>query len=116
MSTDELNGSTFNLPAPGFPHPDSSLSFWLQGARSSPLFGHRTTEAIPDSAEVVIIGAGISGAATAYFMLTGPSPPKSVVILEAKEACYGATGRNGGHCRPDCYRGSSNPRLQENRI
>ncbi|EIM91354.1 FAD dependent oxidoreductase [Stereum hirsutum FP-91666 SS1] len=92
-------------PYPGFPHPDPCLSFWLQGTRSSPLLGHRTTETLPESAEVVIIGSGLSGAATAYFLLTSPNPPKSVVVVEAREACHGATGRNGGHCRPDCYRG-----------
>ncbi|KIJ24528.1 hypothetical protein M422DRAFT_274673 [Sphaerobolus stellatus SS14] len=88
-----------------YPHPNPSISFWLQGTRSSPLLGHRTTPTLPDTVDVVIIGSGLSGAATAYFLLTGPNPPKSVIILEAREACAGATGRNGGHCRPDCYRG-----------
>ncbi|VDB87418.1 unnamed protein product [Peniophora sp. CBMAI 1063] len=91
--------------APGYPHPDPCISFWLQGFRSSPLLGHRTTESLPSNADVTIIGSGISGASLAYFLLTGPNPPKSVTMLEAREACYGATGRNGGHCRPDCYRG-----------
>lgn len=27
----------------------------------------------------------------------------SIVILEAREACSGATGRNGGHLKPDPY-------------
>lgn len=26
-------------------------------------------------------------------------------MLEAREACSGASGRNAGHCRPDAYRG-----------
>ncbi|KIY72603.1 FAD dependent oxidoreductase [Cylindrobasidium torrendii FP15055 ss-10] len=99
------NGAA-NPTAPGYPRPDPCISFWLQGTRGSQsLLGHRTTEDLPASAEVAIIGSGISGAATAYFLLTGPNPPKSVVMLEARELCYGATGRNGGHCRPDCYRG-----------
>lgn len=46
-------------PYPGFPHPDPCLSFWLQGTRSSPLLGHRTTETLPESAEVAIIGSGL---------------------------------------------------------
>jgi len=92
--------------SPGYPHPNPCMSFWLQGLRGSgSLLGYRSTEALPQSTEVAIIGSGISGAATAYFILTGPNPPKSVVMLEARELCYGATGRNGGHCRPDCYRG-----------
>ncbi|KAJ7860342.1 FAD dependent oxidoreductase [Mycena leptocephala] len=90
--------------APGYPQPNPSLSFWLQGTRNSLLLGHRTTEALPESTDITIIGSGLSGVATAYFLLTGPNPPRSVTLLEAREACDGATGRNGGHCRPDCYR------------
>ncbi|KAJ6594671.1 FAD dependent oxidoreductase [Mycena capillaripes] len=89
---------------PGYPQPNPSLSFWLQGTRNSPLLGHRTTEALPAKTDITIIGSGLSGAATAYFLLTGPNPPRSVTMLEAREACDGATARNGGHCRPDCYR------------
>lgn len=44
---------------PGYPHPDPCLSFWLLGTRSSPLLGHRTIEALPESAEVAIIGSGL---------------------------------------------------------
>ncbi|KAJ7162306.1 hypothetical protein C8R46DRAFT_1104191 [Mycena filopes] len=90
--------------APGYPRPNPSLSFWLQGTRNSPLLGHRTTQHLPATSQVTIIGAGLSGVATAYFLLTGPNPPDSVLLLEAREVCDGATGRNGGHCRPDCYR------------
>ena len=94
----------------GFPHPNPSLSFWLQGTRNNSLIGHRTTETIPDYVDVVIIGAGMSGAATAYHLFKGHDPvggplPK-VVMIEAREACYGATGRNGGHCKPDFYQGA----------
>ncbi|KAL0956567.1 hypothetical protein HGRIS_002704 [Hohenbuehelia grisea] len=91
--------------SPGYPLADPCLSFWLQHTRTSSLLGHRTTPDLPSAAEVVIIGAGMSGAATAYYLLTGPNPPKSVLLLEAREACHGATGRNGGHCRPDRYLG-----------
>ncbi|KAJ6493198.1 DAO-domain-containing protein [Mycena sanguinolenta] len=89
-----------------FPIPKGmSLSYWLQGVRASPLLDHRTTEELPKSAEVVIIGSGMAGTMTAYELLTRPNPPKSIVILEAREMCSGATGRNAGHCKPDQYRG-----------
>ncbi|KAJ7502593.1 FAD dependent oxidoreductase [Mycena galericulata] len=90
--------------SPGYPHPNPCLSFWLQAARSSRLLEHRTTEALPARVDVTIIGSGLSGAAIAHYLLTGPNPPERVVVLEAREACHGATARNGGHCRPDCYR------------
>ncbi|KAJ7201224.1 hypothetical protein C8J57DRAFT_1455102 [Mycena rebaudengoi] len=78
-----------------FPIPTGmSLSYWLQGVRASPLLDHRTTEELPKSADVVIIGSG------------------SVVILEAREMCSGATGRNAGHCKPDQYRGF--PKYEKN--
>ncbi|KAJ3768495.1 FAD dependent oxidoreductase [Lentinula raphanica] len=92
-------------PSPGLPIKDPCLSFWLQNTRSSPLLGCRTTESLPPSVDVVIIGSGLSGAATAYYLLTGSNSPKSVLMLEAREACDGATGRNGGHCRPYVFQG-----------
>lgn len=98
-----------SYPSPGFPVENPCLSFWLQGTRSSTLLGHCTTESLPDVAEVVIIGSGFSGVATAYYLLTAPNPPRSVVILEAREACDGATGRNGGHCKPDAFQGGYFP-------
>lgn len=74
------------------------------------MIGHRTTEAIPSDVDVVVIGAGMSGVATAYHLLKSHNPRRGalprVVMLEAREACYGATGRNGGHCKPDFYRGA----------
>ncbi|KAJ7875548.1 hypothetical protein B0H14DRAFT_3106577 [Mycena olivaceomarginata] len=85
--------------SPGYPRPNPSLSFWLQHTRNSPLLGHRTTDALPGRTDVTIIGSGLSGAATAYFLLTaGPEDrrPKSVTLLEAREVCDGATARNGG--------------------
>ncbi|KAJ7354380.1 FAD dependent oxidoreductase [Mycena albidolilacea] len=91
-------------------YPRPNPSFRLQLTRKSPLLGHRTTDTLPDKTDVTIIGSGLSGAATAYFLLTaGPEDrrPRSVTLLEAREACDGATARNGGHCRPDCYRGAS---------
>lgn len=101
--------STVDRPGVGFPHPHPTLSFWLQGTRNNALIGHRTTDTIPSDADVVIIGAGMSGAATAYHILKGHDSTRgslpNVLILEAREACYGATGRNGGHCKPDFYRG-----------
>lgn len=91
----------------GFPlQSGQSLSYWLQQVRSDPLLDHRTTENLPQDADTVIIGSGISGTLAAKEHLT-IWPDKSVVILEAREFCSGATGRNAGHCKPDQWRGFS---------
>ncbi|ORY35319.1 putative FAD dependent oxidoreductase [Naematelia encephala] len=82
-----------------------SLSYWLQGVRNRPLLNARTTEELPKEADVVVIGSGITGSLAALKLLESENPPKSVVVLEAREFCSGATGRNAGHCRPDQYRG-----------
>ncbi|RSH90384.1 hypothetical protein EHS25_000989 [Saitozyma podzolica] len=80
------------------------LSYWLQGVRNNPLLDHRTTETLPAAADVVIIGSGITGTLCALELLQGPEKV-SVVMLEARELCSGATGRNAGHCKPDRWRG-----------
>ncbi|KAF7299928.1 FAD-dependent oxidoreductase [Mycena chlorophos] len=93
--------------APGYPRPNPTVSFWLaNAAKDAPLGpGYRTTPELPAQSDVTVVGSGLSGAATAYFLLTGDSPPEKVTLLEAREVCDGATARNGGHCRPDYYRG-----------
>ena len=53
-------------------------------------------------------GSQISGATTALTLLQSQTPPKSIVMLEARELCSGATGRNAGHCKPDQVRGPVN--------
>jgi glycine/D-amino acid oxidase-like deaminating enzyme len=88
----------------GFPKQGGQcLSYWLQQVRCDPLLDHRTTETLPKDADTVIIGSGISGTLVAkHHLRTWPS--KSVVVLEAREFCSGATGRNAGHCKPDQWR------------
>lgn len=81
-----------------------SLSYWLQQVRADPLLDHRTTASLPQDADTVVIGSGITGTLAAKEHLN-IWPNKSVVILEAREFCSGATGRNAGHCKPDQSRG-----------
>ncbi|KAL2833328.1 FAD dependent oxidoreductase superfamily [Aspergillus cavernicola] len=83
------------------PVPNSTTPFWRTDLHE--LDGHRTTPDLPSECDILIIGAGFAGAALAHYIYEdNPSPP-SVVILEAREACSGATGRNGGHMKPDVY-------------
>lgn len=73
---------------------DATLPYW----RTEPhaLDEHCTTEKLPTKCDIAIIGAGMTGISTAYHIskLAGVDQP-SVVILEARQLCSGATGRNG---------------------
>ncbi|KIV87380.1 hypothetical protein PV11_02930 [Exophiala sideris] len=89
----------------GFPKKNGySLSYWLRGVQKDPLFNHRTTAELPASADIVIIGSGMTGTLAAKHCLA-TWPDKRVIVLEAREFCSGATGRNAGHCKPDQWRG-----------
>lgn len=80
--------------APGITLPSAhpTLSYWQDPP--SPLANHRSTEGLPDDADIVIIGSGITGASIADKILNR-KPTTKVVMLEARELCCGATGRNG---------------------
>ncbi|KAL4748649.1 hypothetical protein BDW72DRAFT_205452 [Aspergillus terricola var. indicus] len=74
--------------------------------QGDPLLNHRTTPDLPSSADIVIIGSGITGTLAAKHCKEAWAG-RSVVVLEAREFCSGATGRNAGHCKPDKWRGFS---------
>lgn len=99
------------LPADPSPCPlptaSSTHSFWH--SEPSPLLtAHRSTRNLPERADVVIVGSGMTGASVAHHLLNDESALAgsdggdengndddrlSVVMLEAREACWGATGR-----------------------
>jgi len=84
----------------GLPCPNSSASFW-HSQPNKLLLGHCTTSTLPSTADIVIIGSGITGASIArYLAEDARSSALSIVMLEARECCWGATGRNGGHLQP----------------
>ncbi|KAM0239825.1 hypothetical protein ACHAPO_002799 [Fusarium lateritium] len=82
------------------PSVDSTKSYWHKEP-SEKLLGHRSTADLPPTAEVVVVGSGITGTFAARELVKEGC--KNVVLLEAREACWGATGRNGGHCQPFIY-------------
>lgn len=75
----------------GLPVDNPTESYWHKEP-SEKLLGHRTTEQVPRTADVVIVGSGITGAFAAHF-LKERQPDLEIVMLEAREACWGATGR-----------------------
>lgn len=92
------------------PVPNPTLPYWRTELHE--LDGHRSTPDLPTECDVLIIGAGYSGASVAHFLYEdNPSPP-SVVILEARQTCSGATGRNGKGSQPKCQHGHAASKLE----
>ncbi|KAL4789682.1 FAD dependent oxidoreductase [Aspergillus venezuelensis] len=83
------------------PVSNPTASYW----RGEPhwLDQHRSTEQLPTQADIVIIGAGIAGVSTVYHLVNrhrgDNAPQPSILLLEARQVCSGATGRNGGHIK-----------------
>ncbi|KAI1173996.1 FAD dependent oxidoreductase [Nemania sp. FL0916] len=89
-----------------FPVPHATVPFWRTELHK--LDSHRSTPTLPEKQDIVIIGAGFAGAALAYYLSRDASASElSITILEAREACSGATGRNGGQLRPDIFNGAA---------
>ncbi|KAF7329922.1 FAD-dependent protein [Mycena kentingensis (nom. inval.)] len=86
--------------SPGLPVADPQTPYWsIPPARIADTPLSCAAEAYAD---VVIIGSGITGTAVARTLLA-LSPETRVIMLEAREACSGATARNGGHITPDSF-------------
>ena len=84
----------------GLPHPNPTKAYWQ--TPPLPIADHRTTPDLPSAAKYVIVGSGVSGATIAWKLYQEESNA-SIVMLEARQTCSGATGRNGGHCRTGRY-------------
>ncbi|KAH3671484.1 hypothetical protein OGAPHI_000186 [Ogataea philodendri] len=81
-----------------FPSTKTTLSYWI-GEADPKYAKHRTTSQLPEEIDILIIGAGYSGAAVAYNLLSHQKTKEKVLLLDARDLCSGATGRNGGHIR-----------------
>jgi lysine/ornithine N-monooxygenase len=77
------------------PVPHGTTSFW----RTQPhaLDNHRSSESLPRESDIVVIGAGYAGASVVHHLLSHADPASvpSILVLESRQACSGATGRNG---------------------
>lgn len=92
---------------PSLPYPDSSLSYWHRTTRAFPLLNSNDTVPVPSHSKYVIIGAGLTGALIAFSLLEAGVTGSQILLIEAREAVSGSTGRNAGHCRPDGFRNFS---------
>lgn len=89
---------------PGIPDPkNATKSFWLKNPH--PGLATIQSSVLSKECEVVVVGSGISGVSVAETLLSSLSKSASasqdgspkVLMLEARDICSGATGRNGGH-------------------
>ncbi|EDU50620.1 fad dependent oxidoreductase protein [Pyrenophora tritici-repentis] len=93
--------------SPGLPNPKPSQTYWLSDPPHPELVNVSSPE-LPKTADVVIIGSGIAGAAVARSLLherrrRNSRTDEKVVVLDARQLCSGATARNGGHIKPAAY-------------
>jgi hypothetical protein len=104
-ANDDFNKAQKRVSEPRLPDPSTTESFW----QKNPLFPELVnikSQILPISADIVIIGSGIAGASVAYTILNECDVigiTKRIVLLEARELCSGATGRNGGHIKATPY-------------
>jgi hypothetical protein len=89
------------------PHPTPTISYW-QDPPDAEIADYSSAASLPDDVvDTVIIGSGITGAGVAWGLLSGNDEKQDkgmngggrgkgrIVMLEARQACSGATGRNG---------------------
>ncbi|EFX05502.1 FAD dependent oxidoreductase superfamily [Grosmannia clavigera kw1407] len=87
------------------PIDNPTKSYWIEAA-ASPLRSFQSAATLPATTDLVIVGSGYTGASAAYWVhkhtaALGTTP--QMVMLEARDVCGGATGRNGGQLRPHAY-------------
>lgn len=88
------------------PVPNPCLSYWHRTTRAFEHLNENEHNPVPATSKYVIIGSGLSGSLTAWSLVVDHGiNAKDIVILEAREAVSGASGRNAGHVRPDAFRG-----------
>ena len=95
--TQQKNAVQRILSGPGIPESRySTAPFWLEDPH--PTIAKAQSAALPVDVDIVIIGSGITAASIArYIFKTKGSAAPNIAILEARDICSGATGRNGGH-------------------
>jgi len=76
---------------PGIPVQNPSVPYW--SVPNSPIAQHGADKELPEDVHVVIIGSGITGASIAKTILENTKSPIRLVMLEARDACSGASGR-----------------------
>ena len=88
-----------------FPVENYSRSYWMNDPDK--LANHRSTVDLPSYSDIVIIGSGYAGSSCAYYLYKHwqalNKTPLTITILEARETCSGASGRNSGYMTANIY-------------
>jgi glycine/D-amino acid oxidase-like deaminating enzyme len=72
---------------------NGEISYWMSSSRAQPT---RSSLQSDERVDVAIVGGGLTGLWTAYYLST-LAPCLNVAVLESKQVGYGASGRNGGY-------------------
>ncbi|KAI9437016.1 FAD dependent oxidoreductase [Lactarius indigo] len=80
--------------SPELPVNDPTVPFWTVPPAEIPIDNDAP---LPSHVDVLVIGSGITGASCTRTLLRHGPPGLRVLVLEARDVCSGATGRNGGH-------------------
>lgn len=69
--------------------------YWFRGPHA--YANHQSRPALPERSDIVVIGAGLTGAAVSYHLSVSLGDGASVVIVEQGDPAGEASGRNGGN-------------------
>ncbi|RKL46338.1 hypothetical protein BFJ70_g2833 [Fusarium oxysporum] len=82
----------------GLPSANPTASYWQEPP--SEISTIQSAD-LPSETDFAIIGSGVTGTSVAHTLLSHPRAAGRITMLEARTACSGATGRNGGHLVSD---------------
>lgn len=80
--------------SPDLPVDGPTTPFWTVPPARLPIDNDAP---LPSHVDVLVIGSGITGVSCTRTLLGHGPPGLRVLVLEARDVCSGATGRNGGH-------------------
>ena len=75
--------------------PVNDEPYWFRAGH--PLAGYRSQPELPAEADIVVIGAGLTGASAAYHLADAAREGVRVVVLDQGDPAGEASGRNGGN-------------------